>query len=302
MTTATPRDEECIGYRSPDGLTLSARKISGPTGHNPVVLCLHGLTRNSRDFDGVAVALSPSFTLLIPDQRGRGRSTYDPNPANYNPVVQASDMWALLDHCGVDRCVIMGTSMGALMAIIMANQQRERIAGLILNDAGPEVDPKGLARIRSYMGGSEPPKDWSEAAAAVKRIHSAALPTYGPEDWIRFARATYVEDDGVIRLDYDPALAGVFAADSGTAPNMWPMFEIMNAVPSLLVRGELSDILSQDTAAKMARTFPTATVVTVPDRGHAPDLTEPAAFAAIEAFLTDPAVIARLVYPDRQVR
>jgi len=181
-----------------------------------------------------------------------------------------------------------------LMAIAMANVQPDRIAGLVLNDAGPEVDPRGLARIAGYVGQGGPVSSWAEAVAGLQGLHSLSYPTYAPDDWLRMARAVYAPTaDGRLRLDYDPALGQAFAADNGVAPDLWAAFEVLREIPALVLRGALSDILSAETAAEVARRFPAAEVVTVPDRGHAPDLTEPPALAAIRRFLRRPDVRSR---------
>ena len=207
-------DGTLIAFASQDGLRLAARDFPGPASAG-VVLCLHGLTRNSRDFAGLAGALQGEHRVLAPDQRGRGASAYDPQPLNYNLLVQVGDVWTLLDQLGVERCVIVGTSMGALMSILMANARPERIAGLVLNDAGPEVDPRGLARIGGYVGKGGPVASWGEAVAGLQAAQGASYPTYGPDDWMRMARAIYAETpEGQLRPDYDPALAQAFAADN----------------------------------------------------------------------------------------
>ncbi|HYD46629.1 MAG TPA: alpha/beta hydrolase [Phenylobacterium sp.] len=290
-------DDDLIAFTAVDGLRLAARDVAGPSTGAGVVLCLHGLTRNSRDFEGLAAALRADHRVLALDQRGRGRSGYDPNPLNYNLGVQVGDTWAWLDHLEIERVVVVGTSMGALMAIAMANMQPDRIAGLVLNDAGPVVDPRGLARIAGYVGKGGPAPGWDEAAAALQAVHGPALPTYGADDWRRMARATYVEAEGGLRLDYDPNLAQAFAADTGTTPDMWPAFAVLETIPGLVLRGALSDILAAETAAEMARRFPKTEAVTVPDRGHAPDLSEPTAVRAIQGFLNRPDV--RAGWTDR---
>lgn len=283
-----------IEFQSHDGLRLAARDYPGPPGGD-VILCLHGLTRNSRDFFGLTGILSPRYRILSPDQRGRGLSDHDPEPANYNVLIQTRDVWTLLDREHVDRCVVVGTSMGALMSIVMANSQPDRIAGLVLNDAGPEVDPRGLARITGYVGKGRPLLNWDDAATTLRQVHGDSFPSYGHDDWRRMARATYVEgSDGALGLAYDPALSRAFAGGGGMLPDMWPMFEVLASIPALVVRGELSDILAESTAARMAARFPLMRLVTVPDRGHAPELVEPTAIAAIQDFLTRPEVIARL--------
>lgn len=286
-------DDDLIAFTAADGLALAARDVAGPDVGAGVVLCLHGLTRNSRDFEGLAASLRADHRVLALDQRGRGRSGYDVDPLNYNLGVQVADTWGWLDHLGIERAVVVGTSMGALMAVAMANMQPDRIVGLVLNDAGPVVDPRGLARIAGYVGKGGPVHSWDAAAAALKAVHGAALPTYGPDDWRRMAGATYVEAEGGLRLDYDPNLAQAFAADTGAAPDMWPAFAVLETLPGLVLRGALSDILTAETAAEMARRFPDTEVVTVPHRGHAPDLSEPASVRAIQGFLNRPDVRAR---------
>ena len=283
---------ELIAFDAPDGLKLSARDWAGPRPDAPVVLCLHGLTRNGRDFEPVAEALSSAWRVVAPDQRGRGRSAYDPEPMNYNAGVQVMDTFALLDRLGVTSCVIVGTSMGALMGVAMANLQPERIAGLVLNDAGPDVDPRGLARIAAYVGKGGQVTTWAEAAAALKTVHGVALPTYDEADWLRMARATYLEDDDGLRPDYDANLARAFGVASGAGPDMWPAFEVCGRIPTLLLRGALSDILARETADGMVQRFGVEFAEIV-DRGHAPDLSEPDASAAIQRFLANAEVQAR---------
>jgi pimeloyl-ACP methyl ester carboxylesterase len=283
---------ELITFSAPDGLRLAARNWPGPRPGAPVVLCLHGLTRNGRDFESLAERLSARWRVVAPDQRGRGRSAHDPNPQNYNAGVQVADTFALLDHLGVGPCVVVGTSMGALMGVVMANLQPDRVAGLVLNDAGPDVDPRGLARIGSYVGKGGPVADWSDAAATLKDIHGPSYPTYADEDWLRMARATYAEDGASLRPDYDANLGRAFGVASGAGPDMWPAFQVCSRIPTLLVRGRLSDILAQETAEAMVRQFG-VNLTEVEDRGHAPDLSEPEASAAIETFLSRDDVIRR---------
>ncbi|CAN5115834.1 alpha/beta hydrolase [soil metagenome] len=287
--------ETLIPFTSADGLALAARDFGGRPDA-PTVLCLHGLTRNSKDFAGLAAALISDYRVIAPDQRGRGRSAYDPQPLNYNLIIQSNDVWTLLDRLAIDKVAIVGTSMGALMSIIMANTQPDRIAGLILNDAGPVVGAEGLARIAGYVGKSMAAADWTGATAALKAVHTPSLPTYTDADWLRMARNTYIEDpdgDGGLRLDYDPNLAKAFATDNGVTPDLWAAFEVLASIPALVTRGAHSDILAAETAAAMAERFPLTTVATVPDRGHAPDLTEPEAVAPVAAFLRSEAVRAR---------
>lgn len=273
-----------IPFAAPDGLALAAREWPGPRPGSDVVLCLHGLTRNSRDFEVLGQTLAAHYRVLAPDQRGRGRSSYDPDPQNYNVPLQVRDTWRLLDHLGIGACVVVGTSMGALMAVAMANERPDRVTGLVLNDAGPEVDPRGLARIAGYVGQGGPAASWDDAAERLKTAQGASYPTYGADDWLRLARATYVEDAQGLRPDYDPDLSRAFAVASGAGVDMWPAFAVCAAVPTLLLRGALSDILARETAEAMVSRFRVG-FAEVADRGHAPDLTEPDAVRAIGAFL-----------------
>lgn len=282
---------EAFVFPAADDLMLSARVYPGRDSDAATVLCLHGLTRNGRDFDTLARSLSDRFRVVVPDQRGRGRSAYDPDPANYNLFTQSRDMWTLLDALQIKQVAVIGTSMGALMGVVMANQQPDRIAGLVLNDAGPEVDPAGLARIRAYVGKTPPVGDWDAAADALRRLHAVAYPTYGPEDWARMARATFIEAGGELRLDYDPDLTAALDP-AAVPPDMWPAFAVLKTIPALVIRGALSDILSAATVNRLVDQTG-ARSVTVPDRGHAPDLSEAEAVAAIDAFLASPEVRVR---------
>lgn len=270
---------------SGDGLVLAARHVPGPSPEAPCVLCLHGLTRNSRDFEDLISTLRVRYRVIAPDQRGRGRSGYDPEPANYNLVVQTQDTWEWLDYFDVASCAVVGTSMGALMGVTMAVQEPNRIKALVLNDAGPVIDPAGLARIASYVGRGAKAVDWPDAATALAAVHGVAYPDYGPEDWMRMAHATYVQSADGLRLDYDPRLAEAFGAASGASPELWPLFEALGDKPVLVVRGALSDILSAQTVQDMQHRLRNVEVVTVPNRGHAPDLGEKPAQAAILTFL-----------------
>ena len=274
-------------YASADGaLQLFARIYPG---EGPTLLLMHGLTRNSADFEPLIARLDPRYRLIVADQRGRGLSDYDSEPANYRPDVYAADMFALLDGLGVAEAGLIGTSMGGLMAMLMAAIQPARVRAIVLNDVGPKLDDAGLDRIKGYVGASTPPADWQEAAQRSAAINGVAFPDFGDEDWMAFARRTSrVGDDGVIRLAYDPKIAdSIKGDDPATVPaDLWPLWDALSAVPTLVARGALSDLLSVETVAEMARRHsgPFA-AVDVPNRGHAPLLDEPAALDAITEFL-----------------
>lgn len=283
---------EIIRFRGVDGLELAARDWGAAGPDTDVILCLHGLTRNSRDFTALAEHMGRRCRLVAPDQRGRGLSAYA-DPSTYVLPVQIQDTLGLLDQLKIERCVVVGTSMGALMAVGMAAMAPDRIAGVILNDAGPVIDPVGLARIASYVAEADAPETWTAATRRLHALHGEAFPTYRDDDWERFARWTYVWGEAGLRLDYDPRLREAVAASAGTLPDLWPVFDVLTRVPGLLLRGANSDILSRETAEAVAQRFGTR-LVTVPDRGHAPDLSEPEALQAVLAFLADPAVRRRL--------
>lgn len=274
-------------YRSADDrLDLYAR-IYG--GDGPTLLMMHGLTRNGSDFEALIAALGPNYRCIAVDQRGRGRSAYDPEPDNYNPVVYAADMFKLLDELGVEKAVLVGTSMGGLIAMLMAAAAPHRVGGMILNDIGPEVEKSGLDRIQGYVGAIEPFADWEAAAAHCRRINSDAFVDVDDRFWMRFARHTCIElPDGCVQPAYDPAISRGFSEDSPNLvpPDLWPMWDRLSAVPVLSIRGAISDILSARTVAAMEHHHPdNFTAIEIPGRGHAPMLDEPEALAGIRSFL-----------------
>jgi pimeloyl-ACP methyl ester carboxylesterase len=278
-------------YRSSCGrLNLSARDYAG-TG--PALLLMHGLTRNAADFEPLAAALVGSYRLIVPDQHGRGQSEWDLDPTNYRSDIYAADMFALLDSLALAQVMMIGTSMGGLIAMVMNALRPQAVRAVVLNDIGPVLDPAGLARIQGYVGPSAPAKSWAEAAERSRAINAAAFPDFGPADWMAFARRACVEEpDGTIAFAYDPAIAlSAGGADPATVPpDLWPLWELLAGKPVLVIRGALSDLLAADTVAEMRRRHPGPfTAIEVPRVGHAPVLDEPAALAAIRRFLADDA-------------
>ncbi len=279
---------EEIHYRAPDGLDLFAWRY-GPADAPLTALCMHGLTRNHKDFEPLIAKLDARFAFVAVDVRGRGRSARDPDPAHYTPATYAGDMVALIDHLGLSRVALIGTSMGGLMAMVMMRKRAGRIAGVVLNDVGPVLERAGLQRIAGYVTAVEPLADWDAAAEAVARVQADIFPDFRPDDWMAFARRTFRElPTGEVILDYDPAITRTVGdVKPGIALRfaMWRLFKAMRRAPLLVIRGETSDILSGKTAARMLRRHPDAALVTVPRVGHAPILDEPEAVTAIEAFL-----------------
>lgn len=274
-----------VFFPSADGrLQLYARDYGG-TG--PGLLLMHGLTRNAADFGDLAERFAGRFRVVVPDQRGRGRSEYDPEPSNYVPITYCGDMLGLIVRLGLERPVLVGTSMGGLMAMVMGAMAPQNYRGLVLNDVGPVVEPAGLARIAGYVGAASAVTDWAGAADYCRLANAAAFPHYGEADWLRFAHRLFTEDArGVPRLAYDPAIAaGLAGSDPSAVPvDLWPMWDALAPLPILAIRGERSDILGADTFAEMARRHPGMHSVVVPGVGHAPMLDEPAAIAAIQRF------------------
>lgn len=273
-------------FESADGLRLYYRDYAAQAPGQLPVLCLPGLTRNSRDFEHVALRLRRERRVLCADLRGRGKSQHDPNWQNYHPGTYLGDIARLLDHAGVERCVFFGTSLGGILSMLTAAKQPQRIAAAILNDVGPEVDPAGLARIASYVGRYPPARTWPEAVAIVRASYELALPDLTDEQWADFTRRSYSDVDGVPRLDMDPNIGeAVRAAPAAAAPDLWPVFAALAPVPTLVLRGATSDILSRATFDRMQAQKPDLVPVEVPNRGHVPLLDEPEAVTAIDAFL-----------------
>lgn len=273
-----------IFYRSEDGLRLYARDHVGPTPQAPVIVCLPGLTRNSKDFMDLARVLSATHRVICPDLRGRGRSARDPDATHYRPDRYVQDVITLLDVLKIEEVTLIGTSLGGLMAMIMIATQPGCVRAAVLNDVGPEVDPAGLARIAGYVGKTAPVDDWRAAAAQTEHVNGVAFPDYTSEDWMMMARELFIQEGTTPVLDYDPAIA-LGVANGSAAANLWPLFEKLPAKPLLVLRGESSDILSPQTLQRMAQQMPSLSSVTVPNRGHAPSLAEPVARSAILAFI-----------------
>ena len=275
------------GFDSHDGLRLYSRVYSGAAADAPVLLCLHALMRNGSDFADLAAHLAPRFRVIVPDVRGRGRSARDPDSRNYQLAVYLRDVLALLAGLGAGRVSVVGTSMGGLMAMLLAVRHPRLIARIVLNDVGPALEPHGLERIRTYVGRTAPVGSWPEAVAQARGIYGAAWPDLSDERWERIARASYRRNaQGMLEIDADPGIAGQLR-DTATpaAPDLWPLWSALAAVPMLAIRGAHSDLLSAATLVRMQREKPDLRVLTVANRGHAPLLDEPECVAAIDAFL-----------------
>jgi pimeloyl-ACP methyl ester carboxylesterase len=268
-----------------DGLRMHYRDYPG-SGDRPPLLCLHGLTRNARDFTELAERFSPRFRVITLDFRGRAQSDYDPVPARYLPPTYTYDVMELLDHLQIPEAVFVGTSLGGLVTMLMAVMAPQRIAGAILNDVGPEVGQGGIDRIKTYVGKDVRFRDWDEAADAIATNYGASFDRYAHDDWVRMAKRNCREENGEIRFDYDMAIALPFNT-GGEAPqvDLWPLFAALAQKPLLVIRGAKSELLTAETAARMRAEAPGMKFALIEGVGHAPELNEPEAVAAIEEFL-----------------
>jgi len=278
-------DGEPRYYRSTDGLDLAYRHYGRDADGLPVV-CLPGITRNSRDFEDLAATLAARRPVICPDFRGRGFSAHDPEWRNYRPPTYVRDVLTLLDTLDVARAAFIGTSLGGLVSMLLADASRDRVAGIVLNDIGPVIGPEGLERIKGYIGRAAPVATWDEAVSQAKEIYEIAWPGLSAADWQRIVRRAYREDaSGRPVLDMDP-MVGDAARTVGTGiEDPWALFRGLAGLPLLVLRGETSDILTAGILADMQSALPDLEAVVVPDRGHVPLLDEPEALGAIESFL-----------------
>ena len=268
-----------------DGLRLHYRDYPGASTRPPL-LCLHGLTRNARDWAEFAERYSPRFRVISLEFRGRADSDYDPLPARYNPLTYAGDVIELLDQLAIPEAIFVGTSLGGLVTMTIAAMAPQRIAAAILNDVGPDLDASGIGRILSYVGKDRRFKSWDEAADAIAANYGASFDRYTHDDWVKMAKRNCRDENGDIRFDYDMAIAEPFKT-AGPTPNvdLWPFFAVLGQKPLLVIRGAKSDLLTAATAEKMKTVVPDVKLAVVPGVGHAPELNETEAVAAIDEFL-----------------
>ena len=273
-------------WSSEDGVRLHCRDYPGREDRPPIV-CIAGLTRNARDFETLAERLAGEWRIIAIDLRGRGESGYAKDPMSYTPVTYVEDVEALLEELGAGRYVVFGTSLGGIVTMLLAQANVHRLAGVLINDVGPEIEAAGLGRIRSYVGKSNTWPTWMHAARAVQDANADVYPDFGLEDWLAMAKRLYrLNSAGRIVLDYDMRIAEPFRLPGNeTGPDLWQALVQLKQVPTLIIRGERSDVLSAATADRMARTLNNAQLVTVPDVGHAPTLSEPQSIAAIDRLL-----------------
>lgn len=280
-----------LSLRRPGGLQLYARRYPRRPGGTVTedrvpVVCIPGLTRNCRDFESLAVHLSATCEVLTPDLRGRGRSDHDPDWRNYRLDVYVADIMAWLDYLQLSRVVIVGTSLGGLVGMFVGAQYRARLAGLVMNDIGPQFSPVGMMRIASSVGTAAVVSRWEQAEADTRSGYAHVMPDFTSEEWQNFTRQIYHEEaPGRIVRDMDPLLGKALRDTSMPVPDFWGAFAALEGLPLLVLRGELSDLLDDATLERMRATLPQLQRVTIPRRGHTPTLDEPESRRAIDEFL-----------------
>lgn len=255
-------------------------------GSGSPVLCLAGLTRNTQDFSFLTPHMA-DHRMIAMDYRGRGQSEYDTDHGNYNVLREAHDAIELLDHLGLERVSVIGTSRGGLIAMALAASHPERLASVVLNDIGPVIDTSGIAKIMGYVGKKPVSKTYDEAALALQHMMAEQFPGVPLERWRQMAEFQNQETEQGLALRYDLGLrtALLEQAAAGAIPDMWLFFEALRDIPTGVIRGANSDVLGKDTLAEMHRRHPGLVSVEVPDRGHAPFLDEPQSLELIRNVL-----------------
>ncbi|MCJ9429043.1 alpha/beta fold hydrolase [Kordiimonas marina] len=281
--TATYTDEY---FTNTDGLKQHYRDYNTAGPDAPVVLCIPGLTRNAKDFEEIAAHIADRCRVLCFENRGRGLSEWDPDPSRYTPVTYVGDVLTLVNQLGLKDVIAFGTSLGGLMTMILQATTPGVWRAAIINDIGPEIDDAGIERIKGFVGKGTPPKTWEQAIESTRKIGLSMFPSFTDDEWSRMTHKLYADVDGKPVIQYDAALAQNFDAEPDqAAPDLWPIWAAMYSVPTLVLRGELSDILSAETLDKMAAGHPDLTAVTIPGIGHAPMLWEQESMDAVDNFL-----------------
>ena len=291
-----------IRFRSRDGLTLYGRSYGAPE-NDRTLMCLPGLTRNCKDFESTAKRLTPGWRVLTPDFRGRGLSEWDSKPDRYVLSQYVEDAWVLLDHLGIGTVVVLGTSLGGLVGMLMAADQPERLSGLVLNDIGPEIPLAAAKRISRYVRKKGPVSTWADAVRQDRLQYESSFANVPDEFWEDFTRLSWRENEqGLPVPNVDPAVVAtlrrsylrdrviqrirklMFLPTRALPFDAWGAFAGCR-VPTLLIRGALSDVTEESLVQRMLRARPDMRVIDVPDRGHAPTLDENESIAALYQYL-----------------
>ncbi len=269
-------------FTTSDGLRI----FFEDTGAGTPLLCLAGLTRNSLDFSFFAPHAT-DLRLITMDYRGRGQSDHDPDFTNYNILREAQDVIELLDHLALEKVTLLGTSRGGLVAMALAAGHGNRLAGVILNDVGPVIEPAGIVKIMDYVGKAPTATTYDEAATALQHFMEPQFPGVPLDIWRQQAEFQYAQTPTGLTLRYDPALHDALLAQaaSGETPDLWPLFDALRAIPTGVIRGQNSDLLSAATVHEMHDHHPGLISAEVPDRGHVPFLNEPQSLTVIRKVL-----------------
>ena len=276
---------EDIYWESEDGLKLHCRDYPGDGSRLPVI-CVPGLTRNARDFAHLGDSLRGQRRLIMVNLRGRGESEYAKDSGTYHPRQYVADIVKLMDQLAIPKAIFFGTSLGGIVTMVMAKKNPEKVAGALLNDIGPETDKRGLERIGDHVGQGRSYETWVHAARDTAAESKDIFPDYALSDWVAFAKKLYhMTSSGRIKPDYDMKIAEPFDSKGGGSGALWNALEAMRDVPTLVVRGGLSDLFSEKTAQDMLKVLDKGELVTIPRVGHAPTLEEPEALDAIASWL-----------------
>lgn len=282
---------------SNDGLRLHYRDYAmgdNQRDDRPPIICLPGLTRNGRDFASIADIFSDEWRVIAVDFRGRGESAYAKDPMTYVPLTYVQDLDALCAELKIEKFIALGTSLGGIVTMLSAAtlssaKPPRRMVGAIINDIGPDIDPSGLERIKNYVGQGRSYETWMHAARGLSEGGELMFPDYELSDWIEFAKkCCKLSSSGRIVLDYDSRISEPFKIQGGEAGvDLWPAFKGLSDIPTLILRGEISDILSAETADKMVKQLRKATLCTVKNVGHCPALDEKDCVQAMKKFLNN---------------
>ncbi|KSV73367.1 hypothetical protein N185_19985 [Sinorhizobium sp. GW3] len=280
-------------FRSSDGLLLYARSYGPPPSPSAAtpIICLPGLTRNSRDFHELASFLSTSrgIPVIALDYRGRGNSERDADKSRYTVAVETTDVITACAHFAVEKAIFIGTSRGGLILHNLVDRAPSLIAAAVLNDIGPVIEIGGLLAIRDYLNSSAAPASWAKAPGYLRTLHGGDFPVLSDRDWSDMAKAIFRDEDGIPVPDFDPAIAQSLRGLTleTPLPDLWTPFDAMNQVPLMVVRGEHSRLLSETTVREMRRRHNAMTAFIAPGQGHAPLLHLDGPRDAIAAFLND---------------
>ncbi len=288
MTTPMPISRF---FTAKDGLRLHMRDwgAQGPSPSSTLpVVCLPGLSRTAGDFDVLAARLSATRRVVALDYRGRGLSDRDPDWKHYELFVENIDILTVLEAAGIEAAIFVGTSRGGLHTMLLTGTRPQLLRGVVLNDIGPVLEKDGLRRIQSYVGKLPTPTSWPEAVDIAKGVMGAQFTALSETDWDAYARLTFEETADGFRTRYDPAIMLAFGQMDleKPIPALWAQFDALAPVPVLAIRGENSDLLSEETLAEMAHRHPNFQSMTVPGQGHAPLLMDEPTLARIEAFVS----------------